>query len=277
MIVYVDIRLLSPRNPLQSCFHCDIFLSCSLMDDWYIHTASCDLYFSPRQRWKRSFFHNHNFKKITLGRHRHRPTGIVIVPGIRPSVRPLFIKVKTTFKKVGFSLCARITDAFESDRWNEWIDVYFQMSVRLIHGPLAKYANLRVAHAPGMPGTFSPPPRVSDPDMHHGTCVMHVPGCMLRSLTSGFLWRLWRGKRSRHSRRMRNPQFYLCGKRPIGDHSELEVSTSWKRFPRDWLLVTVMHRSRIRYHCFWIQLILLHSKHFIIISYLFIIALHLAL
>ena len=27
------------------------------------------------------------------------------------------------------------------------------------------------AHAPGMPGTFSPSPQVSDPDMHHGTCV----------------------------------------------------------------------------------------------------------
>ena len=25
----------------------------------------------------------------------------------------------------------------------------------------------------------------------------------------------WRGKRSRHSRRMRNPQFYVSGKRPI--------------------------------------------------------------
>ena len=25
------------------------------------------------------------------------------------------------------------------------------------------------AHAPGMSGTFSPPPRVRDPDMHHGT------------------------------------------------------------------------------------------------------------
>ena len=38
-----------------------------------------------------------------------------------------------------------------------------------------------------MPGTFSPPPRVSDPDMHHGTCVTHVPWCMTGSLTSGFL------------------------------------------------------------------------------------------
>ena len=50
------------------------------------------------------------------------------------------------------------------------------------------------AHAPEMPGTFSPPPRVSDPDMHHGTCVTHVPWCMPGSLASGFLWSRSRGK-----------------------------------------------------------------------------------
>ena len=50
------------------------------------------------------------------------------------------------------------------------------------------------AHAPGMPGTFSPPQRVSDPDMHYDTCVTHVPWCMPGSLTSGFLWSLRRGK-----------------------------------------------------------------------------------
>ena len=81
--------------------------------------------------------------------------------------------------------------------------------------PLAKYVKLRVVHAPGMPGTFSPPPRVSDPDMLHGTCVTHVPWCMPGSLTSGFLWSRWQGKRSRHFRRMRNPQFYVYGKRPM--------------------------------------------------------------
>ena len=75
---------------------------------------------------------------------------------------------------------------------------------------------MRVVHAPGMPGTSSPPPRVSDPDMHHGTCGTHVPWCMPGSLTSGFLWSRWRGKRSRHSRRMRNPPFYVSGKRPMG-------------------------------------------------------------
>ena len=57
-----------------------------------------------------------------------------------------------------------------------------------IHGPLARYVKLRVAHASGMPGTFSPPTWVSDPDMHHGTCLTHVPWSMSGSLTSGFFW-----------------------------------------------------------------------------------------
>ena len=54
---------------------------------------------------------------------------------------------------------------------------------------------------------------VSDPGMHHGMCVTHVPWCM-----SGSLDLRWRGKRSRHSWRMRNPQFYVSRKRPM--HSE---------------------------------------------------------
>ena len=88
-----------------------------------------------------------------------------------------------------------------------WVDVQHSL-----HGPFARYAKVRVAHAPGMPGTFSPPPRVTDPDMHHGTCLTHVPWCMPGSLNSGFLWSRWRGKRSRHSRRM---EFYVSGKRPM--------------------------------------------------------------
>ena len=50
---------------------------------------------------------------------------------------------------------------------------------------------MRVAHAQGMPGTFSPPPAVRDLD--HGTCVTHVPWCMPGSLISGFRWSPWRG------------------------------------------------------------------------------------
>ena len=56
--------------------------------------------------------------------------------------------------------------------------------------PLDRYLKLRVAHAPGMAETFSAPLQVSDPDMYHGTCVTHVPWCMLGSLTSAFLWNL---------------------------------------------------------------------------------------
>ena len=79
------------------------------------------------------------------------------------------------------------------------------------HVPLARCVQLRVAHAPR---TCSPPPRVNDPDMHHGTCVTHV-WCMTESVTSGFLWRRRRGKRSHHSRRKRNLRFYVFGKRPM--------------------------------------------------------------
>ena len=66
-----------------------------------------------------------------------------------------------------------------------------------------------------MLGTFSLPPQVSDPDMHHGTSVTLVPWCMPGSLASGFLWRQWWIRRSRHSRRMPNRQFYISGKRPM--------------------------------------------------------------
>ena len=58
------------------------------------------------------------------------------------------------------------------------------------HGPLTRYATLWVAHAPGMPGTFSlspisKKPFVSDPGMHYGTCDKHVPWCVSGSLTGG--------------------------------------------------------------------------------------------
>ena len=75
-----------------------------------------------------------------------------------------------------------------------------------LYGSLTRYVKLWVAHAPGMPGTFSPPPQVNDPGMHHGKCLMHVPWCIPGSLTSGFLLKSVTGKRLRHSRRMRNPQ-----------------------------------------------------------------------
>ena len=67
------------------------------------------------------------------------------------------------------------------------------------------------AHALGMPGTFSTPPRVNDPDMYQATCVTHVSWCMMGSLTTGFLRSRWWRKRSRHPRRFCNPQFWVPG------------------------------------------------------------------
>ena len=84
------------------------------------------------------------------------------------------------------------------------------------YGPLARYVKLRVAHAPGMPGTFSPPPtsnetaikrsRHASRHVRDARAVMHVGIANMR----------WWGKRSRHSRGMRNTQFCVSDKRPIG-------------------------------------------------------------
>ena len=62
---------------------------------------------------------------------------------------------------------------------------------------------------------FFPSPQVSVTDLYQGTWAMHVPWCMPVSLTSGFLWSRWRGKRSRYSRRMRNTQFCVTSMRPM--------------------------------------------------------------
>ena len=85
----------------------------------------------------------------------------------------------------------------------------------LNYGPLTRYVKLRVAHAPGMPGKFSPPPtsketaskrfRHTPRHVREARTVLHVGIANLR----------WREKRSRDSQRMRNPQFYVSGKRPM--------------------------------------------------------------
>ena len=80
------------------------------------------------------------------------------------------------------------------------------------HGPLTRYVKFWVAHAPGMPGTFSTPPtsketaslrsRHASRHVRDARAVMHV----------GIANTRWRGRCSRHSRRMRNLQFYVSGK-----------------------------------------------------------------
>ena len=68
------------------------------------------------------------------------------------------------------------------------------LSKDLLHGPLDRYAKSRVAHAPGMPGTFSPPPtskktaiwrsRHASRHVRHARAVMHA----------GIATPRWRGK-----------------------------------------------------------------------------------
>ena len=70
-------------------------------------------------------------------------------------------------------------------------------------------------------------PLISDPSMHHDSCVTHMPWCMSGSLTRGC-----RVKRSRHSRRTHNPQFYVFGKRPM--------------FISCWLIVNWTLRSKLQ-------------------------------
>ena len=85
----------------------------------------------------------------------------------------------------------------------------------------------------GNAGKVSTPPRVSDPIMHHGTCVTHVPWCMMGSLTSGLVWSYWRGKCFWYSRRMHNPKFYVSGKRPM--YQANCATVAWPRnLLREW-------------------------------------------
>ena len=83
------------------------------------------------------------------------------------------------------------------------------------NGPLARYVKLRVVHAPRMPGTFSPPPTsketASKRSRHQSRHVRDAHALMHVGIANPRC----RGKRSRHSRRMRNPQFYVSDKRPM--------------------------------------------------------------
>ena len=42
------------------------------------------------------------------------------------------------------------------------------------NGPLARYVDIVCSACAGNAGKFSSPPWVSNPGMHHGTCMTHV-------------------------------------------------------------------------------------------------------
>ena len=81
------------------------------------------------------------------------------------------------------------------------------------HGPLTRYVKLQVAHAPGMPGTFSP---AAD---FKGYRKLAIPACITARdaravMHVGIAYLRWRGKRSRHSRRMRTRNFAYLARGP---------------------------------------------------------------
>ena len=159
--------------------------------------------------------------------------------------------------KMSANLQTTLSNVFKS--WMKTVVLHWSSS----HGPLARYVKLRVAHTPGMLGTFSPPSLNSDPDMHHGTCFTHVPWCMPGSLTSGFLWSRWRGKRSRHSRRMRNSQFYVSGKTPMAPidiNSALVQLKTWRQIgtkPLSGSMLNQFHVTMWNYGLRWMKWILI--------------------
>ena len=84
-----------------------------------------------------------------------------------------------------------------------------------------------------IPGTLSPPPtskvtatyrsRHASRRVSHARAVMHV----------GIANRRWRGKRSWHSWRMRNPCFDVSGKRPIAWDNKMIVIICMRRLRMD--------------------------------------------
>ena len=72
-----------------------------------------------------------------------------------------------------------------------------------------------------MPGTFSTPPRVNDSYIHYGTFMTHVSWCMPGSLTLKSVV----GKTFPAFPRIRNPQFYVSGKRLMVEDVRIEHVT----------------------------------------------------
>ena len=93
-------------------------------------------------------------------------------------------------------------------------------------GPIARYVKLRTAHVPRM---FSPPPRLSNPGMHHGTCVMHTSWCMPGSLTSGSFWSRWRAKRPGISGACTTRNFAYLARGPLT--KAITISVLWSMRP----------------------------------------------
>ena len=89
--------------------------------------------------------------------------------------------------------------------------------------PFTKDAKLRVAHTRECRERFPRHRETANPTRIMA-CVTHVPWRMTGALTSGLFWSRWRGKRSRHYRRIRNPQFCVSGKSPYSSNGWMTMT-----------------------------------------------------
>ena len=96
---------------------------------------------------------------------------------------------------------AYLTSRLEARHMMRWCTVLYRGSTPGPNSPWASCQKRRIARCAcaGNDGNVFPSLLVSDFDMHHGTCVTHVPWCTPGSLTSGFLWHRSWGNRSRYS------------------------------------------------------------------------------
>ena len=132
------------------------------------------------------------------------------------------------------------------------------------HGPLDKYVKLRMpweCRERFPRHRFQRKPLVSDPGIHHGTWVTHVPWCMSRSLTRGggenvpgacatgdFAY-LARGPLVKvmaclFSAKPRTTNVPFLTAKPDTNSSHDDV-IKWKHFPRYWPFVRGIHRSPV--------------------------------
>ena len=86
---------------------------------------------------------------------------------------------------------------------------------QVLNGPLTRYVTLWDAHAPGMPWTFSPPPILKEIASYRSRHASRHVRDARAVMDVGIANPRWRGNRSWHSRRMRNTQFCVYGKRPM--------------------------------------------------------------
>ena len=77
----------------------------------------------------------------------------------------------------------RLPDIAMTSQFGIYVCYFFYVCIPIVrsHGPLTRYLKLRVVHAPGMPGTFSLLTRLSDPDVHHGTCSVTHGACITQN------------------------------------------------------------------------------------------------